>query len=318
MEPLISVIVPIYNVEKYLDKCVQSIVNQTYKNLEIILVDDGSPDNCCQLCDDWAKRDSRIKVIHKENGGVSSARNVALDAANGDYVGFVDGDDYIEPVMYEKLLSCAMANNADIVVCNNSNETEDAEQLSLAFYKENVFCEENVVLEFIRSIEFDSTSTCNKLFRKEITSRFDKEIIIGEDYLFNYYSVKQCSKLYVISDVLYHYVFHNKSAMRSANVNIIERYKNVKKILDSEKDNIRNYNACLIKYQSELLCCLRELLRSKNKDLIKECFNEICCEIKAYSKDFLKLNISKINRMSIKMINFCPSFFKILYSIYMR
>ena len=96
-EPLVSVIVPVYKVEDYLDKCVESIVKQTYKNLEIILVDDGSPDNCPSMCDSWAQKDSRIKVIHKENGGVSSARNSALDTAAGDYICFVDSDDFIEP-----------------------------------------------------------------------------------------------------------------------------------------------------------------------------------------------------------------------------
>lgn len=101
---LISVIVPVYKVEPYLDECVQSLVNQTYRNLEIILVDDGSPDNCPAMCDNWAKKDKRIKVIHKENGGLSSARNAGLDSASGDYVGFVDSDDFIESDMYEKLL----------------------------------------------------------------------------------------------------------------------------------------------------------------------------------------------------------------------
>ena len=99
---LISVIVPIYNVEKYLDKCIESIVNQTYKNLEIILVDDESPDNCPEICDKWAERDSRIKVIHKENGGAGSARNAGIEASSGEWIGFVDGDDWIEPNMYEK------------------------------------------------------------------------------------------------------------------------------------------------------------------------------------------------------------------------
>lgn len=94
--PLISVIVPIYKVEKYLQKCVQSIINQTYKNLEIILVDDGSPDNCGIICDKLAERDDRIRVIHKKNGGLSSARNAGIEIANGEYIGFVDSDDYIE------------------------------------------------------------------------------------------------------------------------------------------------------------------------------------------------------------------------------
>ncbi len=102
-KPLISVIVPVYKVGQYLDECVSSIVNQTYANLEIILVDDGSPDECPLLCDKWAEKDSRIKVIHKSNGGLSSARNAGLKAAKGDYVGFVDSDDYIGKKMYEKL-----------------------------------------------------------------------------------------------------------------------------------------------------------------------------------------------------------------------
>ncbi|MCH5320896.1 MAG: glycosyltransferase, partial [Eubacterium sp.] len=92
----VSIIVPVYNVEKYLNRCVESIVKQTYTNLEIILVDDGSPDNCPAMCDAWAERDSRIKVIHKENGGVSSARNIGIDNADGDYISFVDSDDYVE------------------------------------------------------------------------------------------------------------------------------------------------------------------------------------------------------------------------------
>ena len=95
-EPLISVIVPIYNVEKYLNRCIESIVNQTYKTLEIILVDDGSPDNCPQICDEWKEKDNRIKVIHKKNGGLSDARNAGLDIAQGEYIAFVDGDDFLE------------------------------------------------------------------------------------------------------------------------------------------------------------------------------------------------------------------------------
>ena len=104
MNPLISVIVPVYKVEQYLDECVQSIRKQTYTNLEIILVDDGSPDRCPEMCDDYAKQDSRIKVIHKNNGGLSSARNAGLEVMSGDYFGFVDSDDYIENQMYEILL----------------------------------------------------------------------------------------------------------------------------------------------------------------------------------------------------------------------
>ena len=114
---LISVVVPVYKVEKYLDECVQSIVNQTHRNLEIILVDDGSPDRCPQLCDEWAEKDSRIRVIHQKNGGLSAARNAGLDVAKGDYIGFVDSDDYIAPDMYEQLLIPLLKENKKTSCC---------------------------------------------------------------------------------------------------------------------------------------------------------------------------------------------------------
>ena len=114
--PLLSVIVPVYRVETYLRKCLDSLVNQTYANLEIILVDDGSPDNCGAICDEYASRDSRITVIHQENRGLSGARNTGLDKATGEFVAFVDSDDYLELSMYEQLMDAAVENGADIVV----------------------------------------------------------------------------------------------------------------------------------------------------------------------------------------------------------
>ena len=113
---LISVIVPIYNVEKYLDKCVESIVTQTYKNLEIILVDDGSPDRCPEICDKWAEKDERIKVIHKKNGGLSDARNEGYAVSSGEYISFIDSDDYIDREFYA-ILSNALDNGTDIAEC---------------------------------------------------------------------------------------------------------------------------------------------------------------------------------------------------------
>ena len=116
-QPLISVIVPIYKVEEYLDRCVESLINQTYKNLEIILVDDGSPDNCPQMCEAWAQKDSRIKVVHKENGGLSDARNAGFEVATGDIISFIDSDDWIEPEMFETMLSQMEKDDSDIVSC---------------------------------------------------------------------------------------------------------------------------------------------------------------------------------------------------------
>ena len=112
--PLISIIIPVYKVEEYLDDCVQSVINQTYKNLEIILVDDGSPDNCPQICDRYSEEDPRIKVIHKKNGGLSDARNAGIQLASGEYIGFVDSDDWIDKDMYEVLLDAILEHSADI------------------------------------------------------------------------------------------------------------------------------------------------------------------------------------------------------------
>ena len=121
MSALISVIIPIYKVEEYLAECIASVVCQTYTNTEIILVDDGSPDNCPQMCDEWACKDSRIKVIHKANGGISDARNAGIDAATGEYIAFVDSDDYIKPDMLKKLHSAICKENADIAACGILN-----------------------------------------------------------------------------------------------------------------------------------------------------------------------------------------------------
>lgn len=123
MQSSVSIIVPIYKVEKYLDRCINSLVVQTYKNIEIILVDDGSPDKCPQKCDDWASRDNRIVVIHKENGGLSDARNTGIKRASGDYLMFVDSDDYIEPDSCEKFIEIVDKSQADIIVGNALQET---------------------------------------------------------------------------------------------------------------------------------------------------------------------------------------------------
>lgn len=163
MGPLISVIVPVYNAEQYLDECVQSIVNQTYSNLEIILVDDGSPDRCPDLCDKWARCDDRIKVIHKHNGGASSARNAALDIAAGEYIGFVDSDDYIDRTMYEELFNLIQSgmSNASCCVIHRFNSNSNC-------VKANNFaeCIEYNAIDAVNAMFINKTDTsvCNKLF----------------------------------------------------------------------------------------------------------------------------------------------------------
>ena len=134
-QPLISVIVPIYQVEQYLSQCVDSILNQTYTNLQIILVDDGSPDGCGRICDEYARKDARIHVIHKKNGGVSSARNMGLDAAEGEYLCFVDGDDWIEPDTYERMMAHMQGDpSLDIVMCCCTRYPNKDGEVRYAYY----------------------------------------------------------------------------------------------------------------------------------------------------------------------------------------
>ena len=123
--PKLSVIVPVYNAEKYLDKCIKSIIGQIYTDFELILIDDGSPDLCPLMCDEWKQKDRRIKVVHKENQGVAIARNIGLDLAIGEYVTFVDSDDWLEPTMYLEMLKVLENYKCDVVMCDCTKEYEN-------------------------------------------------------------------------------------------------------------------------------------------------------------------------------------------------
>lgn len=223
--PLLSVIVPVYNVEKYLIQCVDSIREQTYDNLEIILVDDGSPDNCGALCDQLKEQDSRIKVIHQKNAGVSVARNNGLIIATGKYVAFVDGDDYIEKTMYEKLVKAIQ--ECSIVFCRFCYEYEEKTQYR---YENN--------LELLRNRPFDyryyteerntcvqgDTLMCDRVFGSIWRSLFLRKIIvennitfpvgirIAEDRLFLLEYLLYCDKAAVVDEYLYHYRMNNASS----------------------------------------------------------------------------------------------------------
>lgn len=166
----ISIIVPIYKVEPYICSCIESICNQTYDNLEILLVDDGSPDRCGEICDEYAQKDQRIKVFHVENGGQSHARNIGLEAAVGDYIGFVDGDDKISPNMYEKLLTEAVECKADIAECNFHGRKQAlpdriADGQIIAMKGREAIRRQ---LDSQMASRFPSTSVWSKLFKKEV------------------------------------------------------------------------------------------------------------------------------------------------------
>lgn len=204
---LISIIVPVYKVEEYLDKCVESIVNQTYKNLEIILVDDGSPDSCGSMCDNWGKKDNRISVLHKKNGGLSDARNAGINVAKGKYIGFVDSDDYIEPRMFELLVNTIEKSSADISTCFVVTERKENPQKALIYEKIKVLQREEAIIDLFTKNGYVRHAAWNKLYKKEIFD--DIKFPVGrlfEDAAVMYKVFDSIKNIAVIKAELYHYV----------------------------------------------------------------------------------------------------------------
>lgn len=206
-QPKISVIVPVYKTEGLLDRCVESIVGQTYKNLEIILVDDGSPDNCPAMCDEWAEKDSRIRVIHKENGGVSSARNAALDIATGDYIGFVDSDDWIEPELYSSLIQKISESGKNIALCSYYAVEISGERYECRCVVDKEVLDKDDYFRFI-VLGGDGGYIWNRLYDADILKevRFDEDIWYSEDLLFNFKTAQKSNGAAILDKIEYNYV----------------------------------------------------------------------------------------------------------------
>lgn len=203
---LVSVIVPVYKVEKYLDRCVESIVNQSYQNLEIILVDDGSPDNCPAICDRWAKQDKRVRVVHKKNGGLSDARNIGMEIASGNYIGFVDSDDWIAPEMYERLLSIMKIEQSDIAACSVEMVWEDGSPSRLLTVRVNSTLEKGEAEKELLEETKLKHPVWYKLYRKEVIDGvlFEKGKY-HEDVFWSYQAIGNANKVSVIDYVGYYY-----------------------------------------------------------------------------------------------------------------
>lgn len=220
--PLISIIVPIYKVEAYLDKCISSIVQQSYHNLEILLVDDGSPDRCGEICDRWAVIDTRIRVIHKINGGLSDARNAGINQANGEYLCFVDSDDYIEKEMIEKLYEAIVKTSVSIAACNFVYEYEEktekiqkSDQIYQISDEAVVSCP--VLLRIMNEGKYTFGEVVwNKLWEKSLFEdiRYPVGKIHEDEYVFHRLIYKS-SFMACIPYVGYHYLQRKNSIMRS-------------------------------------------------------------------------------------------------------
>ena len=263
MYSLISVIVPIYNVEKYLDRCVNSIINQTYKNLEIILVDDGSPDNCPQMCDDYAKKDSRIRVVHKENGGLSDARNAGMKVATGEYVSFIDSDDYVSLDFYETLLQTMIDNDSDIVECSvvkfyeDNNFDEYSDDLKVTNY-DTLYALDGLISEspFKQHV-------WNKLYKSSVA--LDIPYAVGklnEDEFWTYQVFGKAKKVTRINQTMYYYFQRGSSIMGNGynirRLDALEGKMNRQAYIEKNfptlatKAKVDLYGSCMFAYQSVL------------------------------------------------------------------
>lgn len=213
MSNLLSVIVPVYRVEEYLPTCIESILNQTYTNIELFLVDDGSPDRCGKICDEYAKKDARIKVIHKENGGQGSARNRAIDIANGDYLAFVDSDDYIEPDMYETMIEALERTNSDIALCGFKTHSGIRCVNSSVPEEEYLFHGAEEILKAYFSSPVVDGSPCNKVFLRAVFDgiRFP-EGVAREDVYIMHHLFARCNKAVHTGKCFYNYIIREGSS----------------------------------------------------------------------------------------------------------
>lgn len=206
--PLISILLPVYNTSAYLPQCLDSVLAQTYTNLQVVLVDDGSKDNSLEICQDYAAKDSRVEVYHQENQGVATARNVLLSKIKGDYFLFVDSDDWIEPLMVEYLLSCAMAYKAEMVVCEMVKNDDTPPQ----DYTQETLDQDSTIKKFLLHKEL-SGSLCNKLVTTSLLHgiRFDNRISYGEDALFCWHVLQRVHTVLLTDRRLYHYRMNENS-----------------------------------------------------------------------------------------------------------
>ncbi len=216
MEPLISVIVPVYNSEPYLSRCIESIILQSYKNLQIILVNDGSPDNSGKICEEYAKEDNRITVIHKENGGLSDARNKGIDIAKGEYITFVDADDYISLNFIEVLYECIKQNDADVSVCKTTTFSGKYAPASEPNFTLKVFNKKRAIETMLLQREFTNSAN-GKLFAKKFffSNRFKKSILY-EDFDLIFDLMDLADKVVYCSAAEYYYYVNELGIMHES------------------------------------------------------------------------------------------------------
>lgn len=318
MQEKISVIIPVYNVEKYISKCLDSIVNQTYKNIEIILVNDGSIDKSGLICDEYAKGYNNIKVFHKDNGGVSSARNLGIDNASGEYLAFVDPDDYIDKKMYEKLYNSMKQDNSEIAISsfsyikNGKEEPQDISNTKRIYNKG-----EAIESYFNNTYPFNYSFLCNKLFKKDLFDgvKLNKKILVQEDTEVMIKLYSKSKRISYIGQPLYFYELRNESATS----NQISRGKITTEqafleIYNYTKENLSQFNSqALLKYISYFFNIVIEII--KNYDEYEDDYYILIDKLRLTYKEIINdKHIPLKYKLHSSLLLFSPK----LYKFYMQ
>ena len=280
MNEKVSVIIPVYKVEKYLDRCVESVVNQTYKNLEIILVDDGSPDNCPQMCEVWANKDARIKAIHKENAGLGMARNSGLETATGEYLMFVDSDDYLSENAVEVLYERMAVDGSDMAVGKHVDVYDDG-RINDSFCR---WMEDEIVTskDVFLAIEkhYYPVSACGKLYKKEVFDNcFFPRLMCGEDLWTFPQVVNKCNLISVVNKDLYYYYQRADSIVHQRNY--VRRRDEIEANLNFASFLLhKEYYSAAAKWFERTVHFLCELQNSKEaRKLISKYFSQHECKM---------------------------------------
>lgn len=300
MEGLISVIVPVYNVEKYINKSIDSMIKQTYENWEIILIDDGSQDKSGEICDEYAKKSDKIKVIHKKNGGVSSARNVGLENAKGEWITFIDPDDWIEQNYLEELLKIAVENKAELVLCGYNRVTTNK--------KEKINNNGQIISVGLRDFLIKTLNPQTgygfcimKLYKRNVIKDniFETKLSVGEDALFNEKVALNITKACFYEKSLYNYRINSNSVVRKFDTNYAIKYLNSMKInksylmetYNNDKEILQNYYNFVAFHV--LLIAVNYCYNKANKKQ-KESLKEVC-KYKEFEEGIKKSNYRNLS-----------------------
>lgn len=270
-QPLISIIVPIYKVEQYLQRCLDSIIDQTYSNLEIILVDDGSPDDCPHICDEYAVKDNRVVVVHKENGGLSSARNAGLDICKGEYISFIDSDDWINNRYIEVLLDGITKNNADIAIGEIKKTNTFEQPLSFKANSFITYSPTETIKRMFTKTEASFIAAWGKLFKASIFGglRFPLSKIHEDEYI-NYIWYSKSNKIVYTNLILYYYFLRSDSIIGKDTPYDYEEVFKLQYHFFQKNKNESILNILKVRYGWHLLYLFNKEYHSPNKNILKK------------------------------------------------